>query len=375
MEIGIVGLPSSGKTTLFNALTGAQASGFAGAAGGKPNVGVARIPDPRLPLIATFIPTKKIVNATIQFVDIPGVAPGGGAAKINAFLVHVRQVDAIVQVVRCFDDGSGKVNPAADIDSMETDLVIADMSVVEGALDKAQRTARTGDADAKSRVAVLEKCNALLNEGKAIRSAAGSGGDWNDADKAVLRTYGLVTSKPVLYVANVGEDDLQGASAHAKTVLELATKTGQQAVVVCAKLEAELAEIENDSEREEMLKSMGLEEPANGPLARAANRLLGLTTFYTAGEKEVRAGPFASGPTLRKPPEAFTATSNAASSGPSATTWMTSCSSRTRSPSARPGNSAVKARTTPSRTVTWCTSCSMCSRRNGARGIAGCHGL
>ncbi len=297
MEIGIVGLPSSGKTTLFNALTGSRASGFsagggAGAGGGlKPNVGVAKIPDPRLPLIATFIPTKRIVNATIQFVDIPGVPTGGGAggaAKLNAFLVHVRQVDAILQVVRCFDDGSGKINPAADIDSMETDLVIADMSVVEGALDKAQRTARTGDADAKTRVAVLDKCNALLNEGKAIRSAQGG---WNDAEKTVLRTYGLVTSKPVLYVANVGEDDLQGKSPHAQAVIKHAENTGGQTVVVCAKLEAELAEIENDAERDEMLKSMGLQEPANGPLARAANRLLGLTTFYTAGEKEVRAWP------------------------------------------------------------------------------------
>jgi GTP-binding protein YchF len=290
MEIGIVGLPSSGKTTLFNALTGSRASGFAGggAAGLKPNVGVAKIPDPRLPLITTFIPTKKIVNATIQFVDIPGVQSGGGAAgasKLNAFLVHVRQVDAIVQVVRCFDDGSGKINPAADIDSMETDLIIADMSVVEGALDKAQRTARTGDAEAKTRVAVLEKCNTLLNEGKPIRV-----GTWNDAEKAILRTYGLVTSKPVLYVANVGEDDLQGQSAHAKAVFDHASKTGQQAVVVCSKLEAELSEID-EAERGEMLKSMGLDEPANGPLARAANRLMGLTTFYTAGEKEVRAWP------------------------------------------------------------------------------------
>lgn len=288
MEIGIVGLPSSGKTTLFNALTGSHASGFAGGGGGgalKPNVGVAKIPDPRLPLIATFIPTKKIVNATIQFVDIPGVPPGGGAAKLNAFLVHVRQVDAIVQVVRCFDDGSGKINPAADMDSMETDLVIADMSVVEGALDKAQRTARTGDAEGKTRVAVLEKCNALLNDGRPIRM-----GTWNDAEKAILRTYGLVTSKPVLYVANVGEDDLHGQSAHAKAVFDHASKTGQQAVVVCSKLEAELSEID-EAERGEMLQSMGLKEPANGPLARAANRLLGLTTFYTAGEKEVRAWP------------------------------------------------------------------------------------
>src|SRR5262245_18768896 len=172
MEVGIVGLPGAGKTTLFKALTGSQASAFAGGAGGKPNVGVAHIPDPRLPLIATFIPTKKIVYATIQFVDIPGVAPGGGAAKLNAFLSHVRTVDALCQVVRCFDDGSGKINPAADIDAMDTELVIADLQVAEGALDKAARTARTGDADAKARVAVLEKVITLLNEGKPVRSAA-----------------------------------------------------------------------------------------------------------------------------------------------------------------------------------------------------------
>jgi hypothetical protein len=289
MECGIVGLPSAGKTTLFNALTGSHASGFAGGGGGaalKPNVGVAKIPDPRLPLIATFIPTKKIVHATIQFVDIPGVPPGGGAAKLNAFLAHVRQVDAIVQVVRCFDDGSGKITSAADIESMETELIIADLSVIEGALDKASRTARSGDADAKARVVALEKCNALLNEGKAIRSGA-----WNDAERVILKTYGMITAKPVLYVANVGEHDLPGKSPQVQAVIKHAEGTGGQAVVVCAKLEAELAEIENEAERDEMLKSMGLEEAANGPLARAANRLLGLTTFYTAGEKEVRAWP------------------------------------------------------------------------------------
>ena len=285
MEVGIVGLPGSGKTTLSNAMTGAQASAFAGA-GQKPNVGVAHIPDPRLPLISTFIPTKKIVYATIQFVDIPGVAPGGGAAKLNAFLSHVRTVDALCMVVRCFDDGSGKVTPAADMDAMETELVIADMQVAEGALDKAARTARTGDADAKARVAVLEKVMAVLNDGKPIRSRT----DWNDAERLILKTYGMITSKPVLYVANTGEDDLAGESAAAMVVKKRAADTSGQAVAVCAKLEAELSEID-EAERGEMLKSMGLEEPAIGPLARAANRLLGLSTFYTAGEKEVRAWP------------------------------------------------------------------------------------
>jgi GTP-binding protein YchF len=295
MECGIVGLSGSGKTTLFNCLTGSRASGFSSAAGAggalKPNVGVAQIPDPRLPLIASFIPTKKIVHATIQFVDIPGVAPGSGAVKINAFLSHVRQVDAICQVVRCFDDGSGKIDPAKDIDSMDTDLVIADLQVAEGALDKANRTARTGDAEAKARVALLEKVTSVLNEGKPLRSVK-----WNDAENKLLKSYGMITSKPVLFVANVSENDLQGQSAPAKAVVQHAIAAGGQAVVLCAKLEAELAELP-DADRVEMLQSMGLSEPAIGPLARATNTLLGLASFYTAGEKEVRAWPITIGAT------------------------------------------------------------------------------
>jgi len=288
MECGIVGLPGSGKTTLFNALTGSQASGFAGGGAGglKPNVGVCQIPDPRLPLIAQFIPTKKIINATIQFVDIPGVPPGGGAQKLNAFLSHVRTVDAVCQVVRCFDDGSGKVNPASDIDSMDTELVIADLQVAEGALDKANRTARTGDADSKARVACLEKVLKQLNEGKPVRAETG----WTDVERNILKSYGLITIKPVLFVANVAETDLNGESAAAKAVQQHAKATGGQSVVVCAKLEAELAELD-EGDRVEMLQSLGLAEPANGPLARAANSLLGLASFYTAGEKEVRAWP------------------------------------------------------------------------------------
>lgn len=295
MECGIVGLPGVGKTTLFNALTGSHAAGIG--AGGKPNVGVAKIPDPRLPLIAKYIPTKKIVNAAIQFVDIPGVAPSSGAdkaaaTKLNAFLAHVRQVDALCHVVRCFDDGSGPsaIDPLGDIDKMDTELIIADMQVVESAMDKAQRTARTGDADAKARVGVLEKVTHALNEGKAIRTIT----NWSEAELAIMKSYGTVTSKPVLYVANVGESELSGGegggndSLHAKKVMKHAADTGGQAVTVCAKLEAELAELD-EADRGEMLQSMGLTEPAIGPLARAVNTLLGLSSFYTAGEKEVRA--------------------------------------------------------------------------------------
>lgn len=295
MECGIVGLPGSGKTTLFNALTGSRASGFAGGGGAgglKPNVGVAKIPDPRLQLIASYIPTKKIVNATIQFVDIPGVAAGGGAgaaAKLNAFLAHVRQVDAICMVIKCFDElggGSGAVDPARDIDAMDTELVIADLQVAEGALDKASRAARAGDADSKARAALLEKTLGLLNEGKPIRSRT----DWSDSEKPLLKSYGMITAKPVLYVANVAESDLEGKSPAAQAVIKHAQTSGGQAVALCAKLEAELAELD-EADRGEMLQSLGLKEAAIGPLARAANTLLGLASFYTAGEKEVRAWP------------------------------------------------------------------------------------
>jgi GTP-binding protein YchF len=289
MECGIVGLPGSGKTTLFNALTGSRASGFSSGGGGglKPNVGVANIPDPRLPLIASFIPTKRIVHAQIQFVDIPGVAPGTSAAdasKLNAFLAHVRQVDALCMVVKCFATAGEAVDALRDVEAMETELILADLQVAEGALDKAQRSARTGEAEAKARVAVLEHVITALGEGKPVRSLAG----WTDAQQQILRGYGLITSKPVLYVANVGEDDLDGQSAAAKSLLECAASAGSQAVIVCAKLEAELAELE-EPDRGEMLQSLGLGEPAIGPLARAAYRQLGLASFYTAGEKEVRA--------------------------------------------------------------------------------------
>jgi ribosome-binding ATPase len=293
MECGIVGLPGLGKTTLFNALTGSHASA-AGGGGLKPNVGVAKIPDPRLPLISSFIPTKKIVNATIQFVDIPGVAPGssGGAAKLNQFFAHVRQVDALCHVVRCFDDGSGKIDPMSDIEKMDTELIIADLQVAESALDKASRAARAADADAKARVGMLEKAMATLNEGKPIRTIT----NWSEADAALLKSYGMITSKPVLYVANVGEEDLNGTSSHAQAVKKHAQQTGGQYVAVCAKLEAELAELD-EGDRDEMLKSMGLSEPAIGPLARAVNALLGLSSFYTAGEKEVRAWQIRQGAT------------------------------------------------------------------------------
>jgi len=287
MEVGLVGLPQVGKTALLAALAGHAAAATGG--GQRANVAVAPIPDPRLQLIASKIPTKKIIPATLQIVDVPGLAPGAGESKgASGFLSHVRQVDAICHVVRCFDDPGvahvkETVDPGRDIDLLDTELVFADYAVAEPALDKAQRAARGGDRDAKARLAVLERALPLLDAGEPLRKET-----WNDDDHRILGGYGMITARPVLYVANVGEDDLEGESAHAQAVRKVSVERGGQCVHLCAKLEAELSEF-GEQERREMLESLGLAEPAIGPLARALNELLGLSVFYTAGEKEVRA--------------------------------------------------------------------------------------
>jgi hypothetical protein len=273
MEVGIVGLPGCGKTTLFSALTGTRVDAYTD----KAHVGVANIPDPRLPAIAEHITTRKIVPATLRLVDLPGVPPGGEPKKLSALLEQIRQVDAICHVVRAFDDGRG-ADPARDLAAMDTELVLADLVVAEGAADKAARTARTGEREAKERVATLERIQERLGEGAPLRS-----GDWSDRDKAILRSYGFITSKPVLLVGNVAEADLPGAA-----VVAILEKGGGRGLALCAKLEAELAELPEE-DRASMLESLGLAEPAIGPLARALHAQLGLTTFYTAGDKEVRA--------------------------------------------------------------------------------------
>ncbi|MFO0875501.1 MAG: redox-regulated ATPase YchF [Phycisphaerales bacterium] len=291
MDVGLVGLPQVGKTALLAALAGASAAHLSGGGALKPNIAVAPIPDPRLQTIATFIPTKKIVHASLQVVDVPGLSLGASEGKgtANAFLSHVRQMDAICQVVRCVEDPSvahvkGSIDPARDIDLLDVELAFADLAVVEGAMDKAARAARGNDADAKARLAVLEKAQPVLADFKPLRSA----GPWTKPEQLILRGYGMITAKPVLYVANVGEDDLKGESDHAKAVERVARERGGRSVAICAKLEAEIAEFD-DAGRKEMLESLGLSEPAIGPLARALNDLLGLSVFYTAGEKEVRA--------------------------------------------------------------------------------------
>jgi hypothetical protein len=290
MDVGFVGLPQVGKTALLTALAGSSAA-QTGGGGLKPNIAVAPIPDPRLQTIARFIPTKRIINATLQVVDVPGLTLGAGEGRSNAnsFLSHVRQVDAICHVVRCFDEDSvahvkGSVDPVRDVDLLEIELAFADLSVVEGALDKAQRAARAQDKDAKSRATVLEKAMPILSEFKPLRAA----GPWTKEEATILRGYGMITAKPVIYVGNVGEGDLAGKGPHAQALRALAAQRGGECVFICAKLEAEIAEFDAAG-RAEMLQSLGLPEPAIGPLARGLNQLLGLSVFYTAGEKEVRA--------------------------------------------------------------------------------------
>ena len=283
MEVGIVGLPGVGKTALFSALTGIRAEGYSD----KAHLGVADIPDPRLDFITTCITSRKVGHATLQLVDIPGVPVGSDAGKLNSFLEQIRQVEAICHVVRCFDDGSGRIDPAGDISEMETELVLADLVVAEGAVEKSAKLAQRGAEDAKARLGVLEKVIPLLSDGQSIRTTD----EWFDGERQILKNYGFVTAKPVLCVANVAEDDLQGDSPHARAVKQHAENTGAGFVAVCAKLEAELAELE-EPDRSEMVESLGLEEPAVGPLARAAQEVLGLGTFYTTNDKETRAWQF-----------------------------------------------------------------------------------
>lgn len=292
MEAGIVGLPNVGKSTLFNALTSSTAAQSANYpfCTIEPNEGIVSVPDSRLERITEFIPPQKVIPAILKLVDIAGIVKGAseGEGLGNKFLSHIREVDAILQVVRCFVDDDithvgGGVNPLSDIEVIEMELILADMQTLENSLPKAQRSAKSGDKDAKLRATVMEKCQEIVNAGKPLRSA-----DLTEEEQSVVRAIGLMTAKPILFVANVAEDDLEGKSPLVDQVRKYAAEHGASVVAVCAKLEAELAELD-EADRQEMLESVGLTEPALGPLARAAYKTLGLQSYFTAGEKEVRA--------------------------------------------------------------------------------------
>ncbi|HEV8604546.1 MAG TPA: redox-regulated ATPase YchF [Tepidisphaeraceae bacterium] len=290
LQVGVVGLPLVGKTTIFNALTaaGAEATAYSKATT-KPNVGIAKVPDERLKTIEKFIPTERILPATIQVVDVAGLAKGAstGQGLGNKFLAHIRDMDAILHVVRAFESdevahSEGVIDPVRDIDTVETELVLADLEQVSTSLDKATRAARSGEKEAMARAEVLEKAFKVLNDGRPVREL-----ELNTEQKKLIRSMGLITAKKTLFVANVGEGET-AESERIKKMKERAAAEGAPVVVLSGKLEAEIAEL-SEADRGDMLAGMGLKEPALAVLAREAYRMLGLHSFLTAGPKEIRA--------------------------------------------------------------------------------------
>jgi GTP-binding protein YchF len=290
LQAGIVGLPNVGKSTLFNALTAGSADAanypFATI---EPNVGVVPVPDDRLGRIASVIETKSIVPAVVEIVDIAGLVRGAseGEGLGNQFLGHIRSVDAILHVVRCFESTDvthveGTVDPRRDIETVELELVLADLSVAERRLDRQARSVRTGDKAAVFDRDVTARLVAALSAGTPARAVA-----WTDDERRSLSDAQFITMKPVLYVCNVDEDGLAG-SPHVDVVREIAAGQDAGIVTICAEVEAEIARLE-PADREVFLADLGLSEPGLSSLAREAYRLLGLETFFTAGPKEIRA--------------------------------------------------------------------------------------
>ena len=304
LEVGIVGLPNVGKSTLFNAITkaGAEAANYPFCTI-EPNVGVVAVPDERLGVLTKMYNSKKTTPASVRFVDIAGLVKGAskGEGLGNKFLEHIRQVDAIAHVVRCFEDSNithvaDTIDPLRDIETINTELCLADLEIVEKRIAKVEKLLKSGSKEAKMEVEILRKLKAALDEAKPAR-----GVDLTDDELAMLRDVNLLTLKPTLYVANVSEDEFADFSdnPHVKKVQELAKSEGNQVVVICAKVESEIAELDDD-EAKEFLNDLGLDSSGLDRLIHAAFDLLGLMTFLTSGPDECRAWTIRKGTTAVK---------------------------------------------------------------------------